>query len=695
MIALMLCLILTGEKQVELRYTDEPPEIDGYIEDIWLQADSAYDFIQYRPHEGEPTTEPTVCYFLSDDNNLYVACRCYTTGRKPFASFKGFEDHIWFYLDTFNSKATAYAFAICLSGYYDDGLILEDGKVQDMSRDYVWFHSVKSYDDHYDMEVKIPYKSIRYKKGLTEWGINFRRYHIKDYEISHWTKLLQKDGLQISKCGTLTNVHPKTKGYYIELYPEAFFRYDRVADSTEYTPSLSFNFKWDFTSQSTLNGTVNPDFAHIEADPYQFNLSRYPSYLDERRPFFVEGNEVFRMSSLGLGFFQPLLIFYSRRVGKPLSDGGSVPILGGLKFINKGRDWNIGVLGAVTDSTGDEDYQGFTAARIRRQIFEKSEIGLLLSGAATSQDDYNYALGFDGAYRAGPSQFILQTALSDKNRKRGWAVSSGGIFKSENFIGVGSFIAVDDSFDVGDIGYVPWHGWTNLYIAAGPAGYPESGVLQRYYIEPGFIISQEPGSDEWSKLATIYNEVNFRNLWGFSLYCEAGKQYEADTNYFQREISLDVWSGFRTNMNINFGFTYSYCYNYRQNWISHQLWLWHWMCFVPASRISLITSCDFIIEYNPAGAIADITPIWTPRIEYKLRHNIDVSLYSEFVFETEEGSLSSTEIFSNRIGFLFAWNFLPKSWFYVAFNDYRENTGDGLELQQRIGAVKVKYLVYF
>lgn len=692
---LLLCLIITSEKVVELHYTEVAPHIDGSIEEVWQQADSAYDFMQYQPNDGVPTNEPTVAYFLADDENLYIAIRCYTPGREPVASFKGLEDHIWIYLDTFKSKNKAYMFAVCLSGHYDDGMMLEDGRVQDMSWDYVWFFGVKKYDERYEIEMRIPFKSIRYKKGLDEWGLNIRRWHIKDYAVSNWITFLQQEGMQISKFGTLKNVYPKSKGYYIELFPEGFFRYDQIGDSTDYTPSLSFNFKWDPTSQMTLNGTINPDFAHIESDPYTFNLSRYPIRLEERRPFFIEGNEVFRMSHLGLPFFSSLDVFYTRRVGKPLPEGGSVPILGGLKLINKERDWNFGVLGAYTDSVDEEPNRGFAVARVNRSVFENSEIGMLFSSTATSRDDYNYAIGLDGAYRSGPSQFILQSAISDKNEKRGWAVSSGGVYRSSNFIAVGSVISVDDSFDVWDMGYVPWQGMTDLYVAAGPARYPETGPILRWYLEPGIVLTKYPESDNWSKFGSVFFESQFRNLWGFNIYAEAGQQYEADTNYFYRSIETAVWSGLRPSMNLHFGFNYAHCYNYWRGWIASQLWIWHWMSFVPTSRLSLITYGDFVIEWNPEGHIGAITPIWTPRIEYKISHNIDLSLYSEFVFVTEEGKLRTAEIASNRIGFLFAWNFMPKSWFYVALNDYRVNSGDRLELQERIAAIKVKYLIYF
>lgn len=711
MIALLFSLFVINTKSVELRYTAEAPHIDGVIEDLWFQADSAYDFIQYQPNDRIPAAEQTVAYFLADDDNLYIALRCYTPGRKPVASFKGLEDHVWIYLDTFNSRSMAYMFAVCLSGHYDDGLLLEDGRVQDVSWDYVWFFGQKMYEEHYEIEIRIPFKSIRYKKGLDEWGINIRRWHIKDYAVTHWTEVLQQDGMQVSNFGTLKNVHPKATGYYVELYPEGFFRYDHRGDSTDYTPSLSFNFKWDPSSQTTLNATVNPDFAQIESDPYTFNLSRYPVRLEERRPFFVEGLDVFRMSHLGLGFFNSLDIFYSRKVGESLPQPwlGSMPILGGVKLINKGSDWNFGALGAytgefndtTTSDTANIPNRGFGIARINRAVFDNSEIGMMFSGTATDREDYNYAVGLDGAYRAGPSQFIIQSALSDKNEKRGYAVSSGGIYRSSNFIAVGSFVAVDDSFDVGDMGYVPWQGVTDIYLAAGPARYPETGPILRFYLEPGFVLTKYPESDDWSKFLSLFVEPRFRNLWGFNIYAQAGKMYEADTDYVYRSVETSIWSGLRENINLHFGFDWSHRYNYyrsaiyNQKWIGDQLWIWHWMSFMPISQLSLITYGDFVMEWDPDGDLHSITPIWTPRIEYQVNADIDISIYSEFVFTTEMGKLTTAEIYSNRIGLLFAWNFSPKSWLYVAFNDLRRDEGEGLEPAERIAAVKIKYLIYF
>ncbi len=693
---MLILVLLSFEKRViEVHQVATSSKIDGYIEEIWHTADSAYDFIQLKPNEAEPSTEPTIVYVLADDQNLYFAYQCFTPGRKPYASFKGLEDHIYLFIDSFDSKTTAYFFSVCASGYHEDGLILENGKVWDWAWDGVWFFDVKCYDEHFEIEFKIPFKSIRYKKGLTDWGVNFERVSVKNYETTFWAPVNQKENMQVSQFGKLSGIVPKAKGHYVELYPEGFLRYDNISNKKDYKSGASFNMKWDITPQTTVNATVYPDFAQIESDPYTLNLSRYPTRLDERRPFFIEGSEVFRMSSLGESYFTPLEIFYSRRIGKPLAEGGSVPILGGLKFINKEKRWNFGLLASITDETNSEPYQGFAVLRARRNIMENSEIGMLISSAATAIDSYNYAIGIDGSYRRGASQFILQSAFSDRNTKKGWAVSSGGLYKTEKIFVNASFISISDSFDVEDIGYAPWAGITKLYLTAGPNKYYKQGPIQQISFGPGCVLTKEPGSNDWSKILFSLIELQFRYGWGVSAQGAAGRLFEADTNYIYHSFYATVWSGYHKMYRTHFGFDYSYIYNYYRDWLGYQSTLWFWGAYYPISPLSLSTEIDFVVEWDPDHNIAAITPYATPRIEYKITRDMDIAVYSQLVFQTEDGDLSYSEIYSNRIGFLFSWNFRPKSWFYIALNDYRVNFGNGLASQERIGAVKLKYVIYF
>jgi hypothetical protein len=695
MLVLLLASLTTGDYAVEVRYTETAPIIDGYIEELWYSADSACNFTQQRPKEGEPSTEPTVVYVLADDKNIYFAVRSYTPEREPFISYMGWEDHVYLFLDTFNNKTTAYFFSACASGYYEDGLILENGAQWDWTWDGVWFNRVKCYDDRMEAEFKIPLKSIRYKKDVGEWGFNVRRAHVKDYEESYWVPVTTKDKLQISTFGRLTNITAQSHGYHIELYPEAFFRYDRADTVETYKPNASFNFKWDITSQSTINGTVNPDFAQIESDPFILNLSRHPLRLEERRPFFQEGSEVFRLTNPSTADFLPLDIFYSRRIGKPLPEGGSLPILAGLKFFHKEKRWNVGMLSAVTDETTDEPFRGFFVMKANHSIFTNSEVNLLMSSSATDVDDYNYAIGIDGAYRKGTTRFVIQSALSDYNKKLGWAITSGLRHKTKKYGINASFTTVQDSFDVSHVGYVPWVGYSQFFASFGPRGYPSTGILEQYFIAPALLVTQEPEHDTWSKVGFLIFEPRFRNLWGASVRLMAGKGYDADTNYFYRSSYLNFWTGRHSTYNGGCGFEYAYQYNYYRMWLANQLSTWVWFAVSPVSPLNVLVNAKCILEWNPDGPIEQITPHATPRIEYKINRDMAVSVYSQFVFQVDGNDISTTKIYANRIGVLYSWNFRPKSWLYVAFNDYRVDTGSGLEATERIGAIKLKYLFYF
>lgn len=702
---LLFLLVINSDKVVEVRFTDTAPRIDGFIEEVWQSADSVYGFVQHSPYEKEIPTEKTIVYVLQDKDNFYVAFRCYAQNHKPAANLGGNVDCATLYIDPFGSKTTAYYFNVCAGGTFDDGMVLDDGRSEDNSWDGVWSRAVKVYDDCYEVEVRIPFRSIRYKQGLTEWGINFKRYIPNNQETIYWTEILQIEGNMVSKYGTLKGITPQATGYYFELYPEGFVKYDKEAgEEGKIKPSGSLNFKWDLTSQTTLNATLLPDFAQIESDPFTLNLSRYEVWLDERRPFFLEGKDIFRMSDLGEGkdFYYPLNIFYSRRIGKSIN-GEPVPILGGLKLTSKSEDWNLGVFGAYTDSlryleddtTATEPRRSFGALRVKRKVLESSEMGMLFSGTMVDKDNYNYAFGLDGVYLSGVNQFILQGAISDRNNKIDWAISSAYFGFIRNLLVLGTLDVVQDSFNVDDIGFVPCVGMKKFMFGCGPfRTYPKSFV-RNLLIAPVIVVIQEPGSKNWSKLASFVINPNFRNYWGFNLEFSAGQYFEEDINYFLRSISLSVW-GNSTNYHTNFGSNYRYSYNYNREFLAYQGSNWFWVGYNAIPRTHLSFSLNNWVEWDTLNTIIAITTKATPRIDFAITEDMNLGIFNEFVTEIPGTNLSKTELTSNRVGLLFSWNFLPKSWLYIALNDHREQNDERkLELQNQIGAIKAKYLVYF
>jgi len=699
---LLIFLLGVNSKSVEVRFCDTAPVIDGYIEEVWQKADSACDFVQNMPYEKCPPSDETVVYLLQDANNLYVAFRCWTKNTKPVKQMTTNDDAVVFYIDPFGSKTTAYSFAVHISGLYSDGLILDDNRSRDESWDGVWNYAVKSYDDRYEVEIKIPFKSIRYKKGLSEWGINFKRYISARQESDYWIEVTQKEGNLVSKYGTLKNINPRSTGYYFEFYPEGFFRSDKVGTDSAVTKfSGSLNLKWDITPQTTLNATAFPDFAQIESDPFTLNLSQYETYLSERRPFFIEGFEIFRMSDFGQGsgFYKPLRIFYSRRIGKSINNE-VVPIIGGLKLTSKSEKLNYGIFGAYTDElkSGDtliEPKKGFGVMRAKIGVLQNSDLGFLVSGMAVNSDTYNYAIGLDGVYRSGPNQLVMQGAFSERNNKKGFAFSSGFMGFIKNFLTLSSAQFIQDSFDVRDIGYVPWAGMKKFMLFTGPYKTYPKGLLRNLWIGFGGALIQNPGEMDWTKLGFFCFNPNLRNNWGGNLEFEAGPYYEADTSFLFRCVNLSIW-GNGAKYNIWFGGNVNYSYNYSRNFLAYQASTWHGFYWTIMPRISLNLDSYSWVEWDTTNTIISIWPVATPRLDFTITPTMTFGIFNEFVFTTPGTDFGKTEYLTNRFGFLFSYNFKPKSWLYIALNDYRVQDEMGrLELQNQVGAIKAKYLIYF
>jgi hypothetical protein len=234
-------------------------------------------------------------------------------------------------LDTFGDKRTAYKFAVSASGIRSDCRMLDDGRNRDYGWDGVWFASTRVYDWGYVVEMEIPFRSIQYDETLSSWGVDFDRWIPVSNEDLYWTSYEENEGLRISKFGTLelNGNRPTVKGLNLEIYPVGIAKASLVRDGVyEVAPDAGIDLFYNPSQKFTFQLTANPDFAQIEADPFDFNISRYESYFEERRPFFTQGNEIFMPSGRerNSGFYRPLELFYSRRIGKKLRS--AVPTIG-------------------------------------------------------------------------------------------------------------------------------------------------------------------------------------------------------------------------------------------------------------------------------------------------------------------------------------------------------------------------------
>ena len=557
-----------AEKTIQAVRTVTAPKIDGFIESTWAKADSVTEFVQTKPREGQPATERTVAYFLYDDQNLYVAFKCYDSEPEKLVVVVGPRgdasgEHISFFTDSFGDKVTAYDFCVNAAGVQDDFHVSGDGYFYDKGWEGVWYSAAKVTDFGYVVEFRIPFKSLRYKKGLSRWGIGFERWISRKEEKVCWPPQKSEE-FRVSRLGQLVGIYPGEMGLHLELYPVALARYDKPSTS----PDAGLDFSWHPTPSSSFHLTANPDFAQVEADPYQINLSKYETWLAERRPFFVEGSDLF-------GCMGGITPFYSRRIGKRLPGGKEVPVLAGSKFIARPGRFEIGVLSALTgeveyregDTTRIEPQSWYSAFRVKRSFLESSQLGFLYAGR--EGEGFNRVSVLDGILRVRDLKFRFAGAYTNKSTAQS---DYGGKFKfawiTSNFAAGGMLQYMGEHFDVSQVGFYPWVGKKEFSLWGGPILH-NKGFFKRMWL--GFTGWWQKEFKELHPEYSISNhfDFNFVNNWGFHLSSETGKKYEEERWYSFWSAGFRMWSDESKPVAGGCGFRYnSQTYNYRRAYLA-------------------------------------------------------------------------------------------------------------------------------
>ena len=517
-------------KVLTLRKTTQSVIVDGVIDPAWNQADSVLNFIQHRPYHGVDPSTKTVAKVLTTEDALYCLIICYddkkniqqNTGKLD--DFGG--DVASIMLDTFGNNRTAYKFAVTATGVRADSKLIDDARNRDYSWDGIWFAQGKVYDWGYVVEMKIPYKSIQYDEKLTEWGLDFDRWIPVRNEDIYWCAYEENEGQRISKFGKLMfeDFRPSVKGLHLEIYPVAISKLTYL-DNNKYKgePDAGIDIFYNPSPKLTFQLTANPDFAQIEADPFEFNISRYETYFEERRPFFTEGNEIFMASGRqrNMGFYRPLELFYSRRIGKKLPDGSEVPLLFGTKAFGRIKEWEYGGFTAITgeknytddDEQKTEDLAVFGSARVKKQIWGNSSIGFLFVGKHTDNEE-NGVIDIDGAFRKSSWQLAYQLARSFRNSQGDFAASAGFTMLTERWLALARGRYIGDEFDVDQVGFVPWKGTRQLVGIAGPRWYFDKGYISEIYLYGGGFLGYEKVDAFIDYGGVLGFNMQFRNNWG-------------------------------------------------------------------------------------------------------------------------------------------------------------------------------------
>jgi hypothetical protein len=369
---------------------DTRPVIDGRLDDeVWARANGATDFVQTRPNAGRPSTQHTEVRVLYDDAALYVAARMYDTAPDSIVAQLARRDSDvhsdWFYvaIDSYFDRRTAFGFGINPVGVKVDLLIFNDTEM-DSGWDAVWDGAAQRDGHGWTAEFRIPLSQLRFSPpqagGEHVWGVNFMRQVARSDEESLWAPLPPDNAQVVSLFGILRGLHDLQPPRRLEVMPYAVARAthapgddaDPFHRSVDPFGGVGADLKAGLTSDLTLTATINPDFGQVEADPSVVNLTTTETFFPERRPFFVEGVDIFRFGiGLGDGDMGNESLFYSRRIGRPPQGdlGGDFTrrpdytrIAAAAKLSGKtAGGWSIGLLDAVTvEETGQYQREGAT-----------------------------------------------------------------------------------------------------------------------------------------------------------------------------------------------------------------------------------------------------------------------------------------------------------------------------------------------
>ncbi|MBU6366310.1 MAG: carbohydrate binding family 9 domain-containing protein, partial [Gemmatimonadetes bacterium] len=406
-----------------------PPTIDGVLDEaIWREAPAASGFLQRELNEGVPESERTEVRFATDGENLYVGARMFD--REPQLIVPGEKirdvtlansDHIALIFDTYHDRQNGFVFATTPAGVEYDGQVIREGEgggtmVPGQNRmqagamggfnvnwDASWTVRTRVDSLGWTAEFRIPFATIRYQggSGPQTWGLNISRTIRRKNEELFWAFIPRQFNLyRLSVAGNLAGLTPpvrriQTVTPYVLGASQTVWR-NGVAARTS-SPELGGEIKYGVTPALTLDLTANTDFAQVEVDDQRVNLTRFPIFFPEKRPFFLENAGVF-----SAGTPQAVDLFFTRRIGIG-ADGTPQPILGGGRLSGRVGGTTVGLLQMVTDATAGATGQSFSVGRVVRELSARSRLGVMAVQRLSTRDagDVNRTFAVDSRIGVG------------------------------------------------------------------------------------------------------------------------------------------------------------------------------------------------------------------------------------------------------------------------------------------------------
>ncbi len=436
--------------------------IDGVLDDeAWANAPVLTGFTQFDPVEGVPATQRTVARVLVTEDAVYFGVEAHddlpggvraTLGDRDSFGFS--DDYVRFIVDTFDDRRRGYVIMVNPLGVQQDGLWVVGrggrrermGPPIDWNPDFVWDSEGKVFDWGYSVEVKLPLKSIKFRdRELQDWGFQVERRIARNGYSESWAPITANVANRMEQFGSLSGLRDLDPGLFLEVNPVQTFSHQSAwsddlggLERGGVDGDFGFNVTYGITSNLTLDGTYNPDFSQVEADAGQIAVNeRFALFLREKRPFFLEGTEIFSL---------PQQLVYTRSIVNPV---------GGAKIQGKIGNFNAGFLNAVDDVSNPDGsdtnaHPIVNIFRLRHDLGATSNVGMVLTDRSYSGDRFNRVAGIDGRFQL-RQRYTMTVLAAGSRTAEGSEARENGSLVSARFARTGRNLQFDASvLDVSD-----------------------------------------------------------------------------------------------------------------------------------------------------------------------------------------------------------------------------------------------------
>ena len=694
LILLFLSFLFAGAQKINSAYqlhikkASSAVNIDGVLnEPAWMEASAAENFFMVLPMDTSHARVKTEVRMTYDAKNIYIIAVCYLTKQAPYMveSLRrdfafGKNDNFLFFIDPFDDRTNGFTFGANAAGAQWDGTLYSGG-IADLSWDNKWVSAVKNYPDKWIFEAAIPFKSIRYKKGITQWGINFSRLDIKEAEKSSWAPVpRQFPTASLAYTGTLVwDAAPPEAGANISVIPYVLGGLTKDYDNkkpTDFRKDIGADAKIALSSSLNLDLTVNPDFSQVEVDKQVTNLDRFELFFPEKRQFFLENADLF--ANFGYTNIRP---FFSRRIGL------GVPISYGARLSGSlDKNWRIGLMDMKTKSVSETGLpsQNFTVFALQRRLFARSNIRFMFVNKQSINYDpandptkpvyslYNRNIGLEYNL-ASASNLFMGKAMFIKSFSQGiksgdWVHAANLQYTDKKWSLAWQHEYVGKSY-IAEVGYVPRNNYIKINPRVGYTFFPKKGKVlshgpqlnSTYYFNKNFYQTDNETFMDY--------KISFRNqavfdAWIAHDYVELLRPFDPtvsgkDTLATGTKHSWNSWGtvyASKPQQLFTYGFSTRYG-GYYANGSRLNLTADLGYRFQPYVNITLSTSYNHIDLPKPWG----ITNFWLigPGIDVTLTNTFFLTAFVQYNDQQKNLNINTR----------LQWRYKPASDFFIVYTD--------------------------